>query len=302
MKDSSIILLAGGTGLIGTSMSEMLRSKGYQVRLLTRSPKGPNDHFWNPAKGEIDANALEGVDVIVNLAGAGIADARWTDARKKRLIDSRVQSANVLANAISNMPQKPQVYLSASAIGFYGDSGEAWMTESSAPVDASFMVDCCQQWETAAAQMQALGLRTAIFRIGVVMTQAGGALAEILRPLKLGLGGYFGEGQAWWSWIHREDVCGAFIWGIENEAASGIYNLVAPSPVRGKSLVQTLVKTRKKPALVLPVPAFALRLVLGEMSAVVLNSNRVSAQKLLDAGFKFQFPTLEAAFQDIFAP
>jgi len=301
MTNSSVILLAGGTGLIGTRMAEILRKKGYQIRMLTRSPKGENDYFWNPVAGEIDLKALEGVHAIVNLAGAGIAEGRWTDARKKLLIESRVQCANVLAKAIVSMPEKPKVYLSASAIGFYGNSGEAWMSENAAPVDDSFMVDCCQQWETAAAQMESLGLRTAIFRIGVVMTKEGGALAEILRPLKLGIGGYFGDGQAWWSWIHREDVCGAFIWGIEQDTISGIFNLVAPTPVRGKNLVQTLVKVRKMPALVLPVPAFALQLALGEMSAVVLNSNRVSAQKLLDAGFKFQFPTLDAAFQDIFA-
>lgn len=296
------ILIAGGTGLIGKHLSAMLLKQGNTVRLLSRKPKGEGQFFWNPLANEMDVEALNGVDVVINLAGAGIADKRWTASRKKELIESRVQSANVLRRAMEAMEQRPKTYLSASAVGYYGDSGEQWMTEENAPANEGFMVDCCSLWEAAAAQMTALGLRTLTFRIGIVLDTEGGALAEVVKPLRFGLGAYFGSGQAWWSWIHREDVCRAFIWAMENEKAAGIFNLVAPFPERGKTVVEQTARARRQRAIFLPAPSLALRLALGEMAAVVLNSNRVSAEKLVQAGFEFQWPHLDAALSDIFAP
>lgn len=298
---SNNILIAGGTGLIGARLTEMLLAKGHTVRLLTRSPKGPDQYFWNPSAGEMDLAALKDVDIVINLAGAGIADGRWTTARKKELVESRVQSAGILFREIEQMHKRPKAYLSASAIGIYGNSGETWMRENSVPVDQSFMVDCCQQWESSADQITQLGLRVVKFRIGVVMAKTGGALAEVVKPLRFGLGVYFGNGQAWWSWIHRDDVCGAFIWAIENRGIEGVFNLVAPMPTRGKDLVKSTAKAMKQPAIFLPAPATVLRMFLGEMSAVILNSNRVSSEKLTQAGFKFHFPVLDAALHDIFA-
>lgn len=301
MSHPPIVLIAGGTGLVGKRLSSILQQQGYTVRLLTRQPKSEGQFFWNPATNEIDPNALSGVTTVINLAGAGIADQRWTASRKKELIESRGKSALLLAHAIQQSPSKPEVYLSASAIGFYGNSGEAWMLEDSAPVDHSFMVDCCQQWEAAADTIAAMGIRTLKFRIGVVLALEGGALAEIVKPLRFGLGAYFSDGQAWWSWIHLDDVCRAFVWGMETPSAQGAYNLTAPEPVRGKALVQATAKAMKQWAVFLPAPAFVLRLLLGEMSAVVLNSNRVSSKKLEQAGFEFKWPALEAAVSDIFA-
>jgi uncharacterized protein len=295
------ILIAGGSGLVGSLLSDLLRAENHPVRLLTRTPKGSGQFFWNPGTGEIDKTALEGVAVVINLAGAGIANKRWTTARKKELIDSRVQSASLLFREMKSMEQKPKVYLSASAIGIYGNSGEAWMQEDSLPVDQNFLVDCCHQWEAAADQFKALGIRVAKFRIGIVMAKEGGALAEVVKPLRFGLGTYFGNGQAWWSWVHREDVCRAFIWAIDNPGAEGVFNLVAPNPVRGKALVVTTAQAMKQPAVFLPAPEFALKLALGEMSAVVLNSNRVSSEKLTHAGFEFKWPVLDSALRDIFA-
>ncbi len=300
MKNNTI-LIGGGSGLIGSRLAEMFRAQGHTVRLLTRSPKTEDQFFWNPASGEMQDGALQGVDYVINLAGAGIADKRWTTARKKELVESREQSAALLFQAMERMEQRPKAYLSASAIGYYGNSGESWMREDSAPVDQSFMVDCCQKWESAAGQLTVLGIRTVIFRIGVVLAKEGGALAEVVKPLRFGLGAYFGNGQAWWSWIHRDDVCRAFIWAIENQAVEGVFNLTAPTPVRGKELVIATAKARKHAAVFLPAPAFVLRLVLGEMSAVILNSNRVSSEKLTQAGFEFQWPELNAALSDIFA-
>ncbi|MFN0213704.1 MAG: TIGR01777 family oxidoreductase [Saprospiraceae bacterium] len=298
----STVLIAGGSGLIGIRLSEMLRSQGYPVRLLTRSPQGENQFFWNPALGEIDPAALQDIDFVVNLAGSGIADKRWTADRKKDLVESRQQSEELLFHTVKGMASPPKAYLSASAIGYYGNSGEQWMLEDTPPVDQSFMVECCQKWESAADQMPRLGIRTVKFRIGVVLAKEGGALAEILKPLRFGLGTYFGDGNAWWSWVHRDDVCRAFIWAIENQAVGGTFNLNAPNPVRGKALIKSTAKAMKQLAFLLPAPAFALRLILGEMSAVLLNSNRVSSEKLTQAGFEFQWPELNAALIDIFAP
>jgi uncharacterized protein (TIGR01777 family) len=301
IMQKSTILIAGGTGLIGSLLAEMLRAENHSVRLLTRSPKGTGQYFWNPETGEIDKTALQEVEVVINLAGAGIADKRWTNARKKELIQSRVQSAYLLFSALQNLEKKPKAYLSASAIGIYGNSGESWMQEVSLPVDQSFMVDCCQQWEAAADQFTTLGIRVAKFRIGVVMAKEGGALAEVVKPLRFGLGTYFGNGQAWWSWVHREDVCRAFLWAIENQSAEGTFNLTSPNPVRGKELVETTAQAMKQTAVFLPAPEFALKLVLGEMSAVILNSNRVTSEKLTQAGFEFKWPVLDSALRDIFA-
>ncbi len=297
----STILIAGGSGLIGSRLAEMLRSQGHTVRLLSRTPKGEGQFFWNPASGEMDTAALQDVDVVINLAGAGIADKRWTAARKKELVESRVQSAALLYRKMEGMGKRPKAYLSASGVGYYGNSGEAWMREDLPPVDQSFMVECCQKWESAAEQMPTLGIRTVIFRTGVVLAQEGGALAEIVKPLRFGLGAYFGNGQAWWSWVHLDDVCRAFIWAIDNQAVAGTFNLSSPTPARGKDLVKATAKAGKRPAVILPAPAFVLRLVFGEMSAVILNSNRVSSEKLTQAGFEFQWPEINAALRDIFA-
>jgi len=294
------ILIAGGTGLIGDRLSALLQQKGYTVRLLSRHPKGAGQYAWDPAKGTLDETALEGVDAVINLAGAGIADGRWTAARKQLIIDSRVESARVLRNAFQKRNILPKTYLSASAIGYYGDSGEQWMYEDTPPADDSFMVQCCVAWENAAEAIGALGIRTVIVRIGVVLAKDGGALPEFVKPLRFGLGAYFGNGQAWYSWIHLEDVCRVFIWALENQQIEGIFNAVAPNPARNKDLVKATAKAMRQPAIFAPAPPFALRLMLGEMSAVVLNSNRVSDEKLRAAGFGFSYPVLENALGEVF--
>ena len=294
------VLLAGGTGLIGSRLSDMLRAKGYTVRILTRSPQNEEQFAWDPASGTIDIAALRGADTVINLAGAGIADKRWTPERKRLIVDSRVKSARTLRNAFLQTGIRPQLYLSASAIGYYGNSGERLMSESDAPVESGFLVDSCRQWEAAAGEIAALGIRTAILRIGVVLAKEGGALAEFIKPLLFGIGGYFADGQAWYSWVHRDDVCRMFVYAIENQNFTGVYNAVAPHPVRNKELVKAIAKAMHQPVLMVPGPALALRLALGEMAAVILNSNRISAEKALEAEFEFQYPKLEEALEAIF--
>jgi len=301
MTKATTILLAGGTGLIGSRMSDLLQDRGYTVRLLSRSPKGKNQFAWDPAAGTIDEAAVRGADVVINLAGAGIADKRWTAARKRLLIDSRVQSTRLLRDTFERIGHRPQGYLSAAAIGYYGNSGEQLMHEPDLPTDDSFMVECCRQWEQVADEVAALGIRTVKFRIGVVLAQEGGALKEFIKPLRFGLGTYFADGRAWYSWVHRDDLCRMFIWAIENQSVEGVFNAVAPESVRNKQLVRSTARAMHQRAVFVPVPAFALRLVLGEMSAVVLNSNHVSAGKTLTAGFEFQFPKLDAALEEIFS-
>lgn len=294
-----IITLAGGTGLIGKRLLDMLTEKGYLVRLLTRRPNGHNQFFWNPEQGEMDEAALEGATVVINLAGAGIADKRWSEARKHRLIESRVAGARILHQAFERMAHPPQLYLAAAAIGFYGNTGERLCQETDPPADNSFMVVCCKAWEDAAKPIEALGIRTVRLRIGIVLAKTGGALKEVIKPIQFGLGAYFSDGQAWWSWVHLDDVCRSILWAIETPSVSGVYNVVAPQPVRNEALVRLTAKAMRQPALFLPAPGFMLQLILGEMSSVVLNSNRVSAEKIQQEGFVFQYPELEGALNNL---
>lgn len=294
------VLIAGGSGLIGSRLAEMLREKGYLVRLLSRSPRGEGQFFWNPEAKKIDEAALQNIDYVVNLAGEGIADKRWTAARKHKIIESRVQSARTLCEAFERLKIRPKTYLSASAIGYYGNSGERDMKETDLPVGQDFMVECCQKWEAAADEIAALGIRTVKARIGIVLAKKGGALPEFVRPLRFGLGGYFADGRAWYSWVHRDDVCRFFIWAIENQQVEGIFNVAAPNPVRNKELVKAIAKAKKQSAIFAPVPAFALRILLGEMVSAILNSNLVSSEKAINKGFEFQFPELAGALAEIF--
>jgi hypothetical protein len=289
------ILVAGGTGLIGTRLCALLKEKGYSVRLLTRTPRGEGEYAWDPANHKIDEQALDGVDAVINLAGAGIAEKRWTAERKKLLIDSRVQSARVLRDAFNRTNNLPGLYLAASATGFYGNSGDRLMHETDTPADQLFLSECCIAWEEATETIGALGIRTAIFRIGIVLSKKGGALAEFIKPLRFGIGAYFGDGQAWYSWIQRDDLCRMFIWALENPAAEGIYNAVAPHPVRNKDLIRSIARAFGYPALFAPVPMFVLRVMLGELVAGITNSNNVSADKIRLAGFQYKYPELEGA-------
>jgi hypothetical protein len=297
---SKTVLIAGGSGLIGSRLAEMLREKAFSVRLLTRSPRGEEQFFWNPAVGKIDDEALQGIDYVINMAGAGIAEKRWTAARKREIVESRVQSARTLRSAFERLKIRPKAYLSASAIGYYGNSGEQKMSEANPPVGQGFMVECCQKWEASADEIAALGIRTVKARIGIVLAKEGGALVEFVKPLRLGIGAYFADGQAWYSWIHRDDVCRFFIWAIENQQVEGVFNVVAPNPARNKDLVKAIAKAMRQPAVLAPVPAFTLRLMFGEMADAVLNSNLVSSEKVRKAGFEFQFSELSRALETIF--
>lgn len=294
------ILIAGGTGLVGSRLSEMLREKGYEVALLSRksSSDGIRTFQWDPSRGFIDPASVGGARAVINLAGAGIADSWWTAARKKLIIESRTESTALLRKTLATTANQTEVYLSASAIGFYGHAGDKWLEET-APAGKGFLAESTQAWENAFHSVESLNIRAAAFRIGIVLSPEGGALEKMLLPFKARIGAYFGDGRQWYSWIHIDDVCRMFIHALENPDVRGIYNAVAPNPVINKEFVETIGKALGGPNLLAPTPAFLLRTGMGEMADVILNSNRVSSAKIESTGFTFQYPELLPALQQL---
>ncbi|MGZ3873517.1 MAG: TIGR01777 family oxidoreductase [Mucilaginibacter sp.] len=300
-SESKSILLTGGTGLIGNNLTTQLLAKGYRVSHLSRKPgKAPRvkTFLWDVGNGEIDEHCTDGVDIIIHLAGAGIAEKRWTDERKKELIDSRTKSIGLIYQLLRAKKHTVTTVLSASAIGYYSDRGDELMTEDSPPSN-DFMSRCCVAWEAAVDEGSALNLRIVKFRTGVVLDN-GGALKQMELPVKLYAGSPLGSGKQWVSWIHRQDVINMYLAAIENETYSGVYNMVAPNPVTNKQLTAAIAKQLHKPLWAPNVPAFVLKLLMGEMSIVVLGSTKVSAQKIEKNGYSFKYPDLEAALKEIY--
>ena len=298
----SSILIAGGSGLLGTRLTELLLEKGHEVRHLSRRARtgaSVPTFQWNIHTGEFDPAALAGVDYVVHLAGAGIADARWTESRKQLIIKSRTESTRLLKQAIAEHGSSVKAYLAGSAIGYYGDRGGEILTEEARP-GSGFMPHSVQLWEEAIAEIPSeLKLPTLVVRTGIVLSTQGGALPKMTMPLNFFTSVFFGDGQQWYSWIHIDDLCAIFVRAIEEGDWEGVYNGVAPHPARNKDFAQGLIDASGKPALLLPAPAFALRLALGEMSHTVLDSTRCSADKLLEKGFAFQYPELVPALKDL---
>jgi uncharacterized protein (TIGR01777 family) len=302
MNQKKHILLTGGTGLIGKHLTETLLKKGYSVSHLSRSPGKDarvKTFLWDVNKGVIDENCIDGVDIILYLAGAGIAEKRWTDKRKKEIIDSRTKSIGLIYNLIKNKPNQVKSIISASATGYYSDRGDELLTEYSSPAH-DFLGTCCVEWEKAVDEGASLGLRILKFRTGVVLNKDGGALPKMAMPVKLYVGSPLGDGKQWIPWIHWQDVIGMYLYGIENENLTGVYNMAAPNPVTNKQLTQAIAKQLSKPLWVPNVPAFVLKLMLGEMATIVLGSTKASAQKIEGTGFKFQYPDVASALTEIY--
>ncbi len=295
-----VVLIGGGSGFIGMHLSRKLQREGYEVRHLSRSVD-PDAEFktygWNVEAQTIDPDALEGVDYVVNLAGAGIANERWTDKRKEVIIKSRTESTRLLARTLADFSQQPKLYLSASAVGYYGDQGEAWLTENADP-GSGFLSKSCVLWEEAVEDVANLGIPVFINRTGIVLHPEEGALEKMLIPLKVWTSTYFGDGQQYYSWIHIEDLVGIYAFALENHL-HGIYNGCAPNPVRNKQFAQALGPAMGKKAVVMPAPETALQLALGEMSHTVLDSARCSAEKIEHAGYRFSYPELSQALEQL---
>lgn len=295
------IVISGGTGLLGMRLSFLLKQLGYEVRHLSRSENLNAEYpayTWDLKKRFINPLALQGADVVIHLAGANLADGRWTTARKKELIDSRVESTKLLAEAIEKQSVKPSVFIACSAVGFYGSEGNKILTENS-PKGNDFMSDICKKWEESSQLVRQQGIRTPIIRVGVVLSTKGGALSEFKKTYPFRIGAYFGFGQQYYAWIHIDDICKIFIRAIGDVSMTGIYNGTAPTPVTTKELAQAISKAYHQKTLLLPVPTPLMKIAMGEMSDIVLNSTRAIPKALQDLNFQFEHSELVAAIEDL---
>ncbi|NEM98172.1 TIGR01777 family oxidoreductase [Pontibacter burrus] len=296
------ILITGGSGMIGTRLSEMLIDQGYEVAHLSRTPSKFSKYKtfrWDLRESYIDENAITYADYIIHLAGAGVADEKWTEERKREILKSRVDSARLLYDCLQKSEHHVKGFISASAIGIYGDSGDQLVSEESILAD-DFLAEVCKAWEASSWQVRELGLRTVIFRLGIVLSNLGGALPQLARPVKLMAGAPLGSGKQYMSWIHIDDACRLFIKAIEDTQFEGVYNAVAPHPVTNKEFTRELADVMHRPLVLPKVPEFALNLMLGQKSGVVLDSQRVSANKVLQTGFTFEYNYLDEALESFY--
>ncbi|MEU6821239.1 TIGR01777 family oxidoreductase [Streptomyces atriruber] len=292
----SRVAVAGASGLIGTALTRSLAADGHEVvRLVRRAPRAKDEVRWDPKERYVDTAGLAGCSAVVNLAGAGIGDHRWTDAYKRELRDSRVLGTEALATAVASLDEPPKVFVNASAIGYYGDTGQRAVDES-APAGEGFLPSLCVEWEESAAAARDAGIRTVLARNGLVIGREGGAWGRLFPLFKAGLGGRLGNGRQYWSYISLHDEVAALRHLIDTETLSGPFNLTAPEPLTNREVTAAMGRVLHRPAL-LPAPAPALRLVLGEMAGDVLGSQRVLPTRLLDSGFAFAFPAIDEAIR-----
>jgi len=293
------ILTSGAGGLIGQAAVRSFARRGYRItRLVRRAAADPREVFWNPDSHEIDPEACEGFDAVVHLAGAGIAERRWTPARKEVILNSRVDGTNLICETLARLDHPPRVVVCASAIGFYGNRREEVLDEESES-GKGFLADVCRRWEAAAKPAVEAGIRLVFARFGIILSPNGGALNKMLTPFRLGLGGRVGNGRQYWSWISLDDAVGAINHSISSESLSGAVNVVSPKPVTNAEFTRTLAHVLKRPAL-FPMPAAVARLMLGEMAdELLLSSARVTPRKLLETGYRFRNPTLEGCLHDL---
>lgn len=300
------VIILGGTGLIGSALAQDLARDGHEVIILTRRPqaqekppKGIRFEQWDGRSAQGWGKLAEGADAIINLAGENLSAGRWTPERKQRIIDSRVNAGAAVVQAIQQASAKPKMLLQISGIGAYGVSESETFSETS-PYGNDFLAGVTRQWEDSTKAVEALGVRRVVARTGVVLSNAGGAFPRMLLPFKLFVGGPLGTGRQWLSWLHLDDQVRALRFLIENPQAHGVYNL-STNPVTNRQFAQTLGGLMRRPAF-FPVPAFAIRLLFGEMGTLVLDGQRATAQRLADLGFQFRFPDIESALKDLLKP
>lgn len=298
----AIILISGGTGLVGRALTKQLISMGHEVRVLSRFPKpslSVKSFYWNIEKNEIDEAAFDNIDHFVHLAGSGIADARWTKSRKQNIIDSRVLSMNLITSIIKKKNIVLKSFVGASATGIYGiPTSEKIFTELDKS-NEDFLVTTCQQWESSYNDIQKFSNKNCVIRISVVLSEQGGALKRLLPLFKLGLGSAVGSGKQYMSWIHLDDLISIFCEALFNTNYNGVYNAVATEHINNNYFSKQLARSLSKPFWMLNVPGFLLKILFGEMANVLLQGSRVSNHKLIDAGFKFKYPLLASAFKQI---
>lgn len=287
------VAITGASGLIGTALVGHLKSEGHTVqRLVRRKPVAPDEVFWDPNAGTVDLAPLEGVDAVIHLAGAGVGDKRWSKKYKTQILNSRLYGTNTIASAVEKL--KPSVFISGSAIGWYGETGNRAVTESDRAGD-DFLASVCKEWEAAADA--ATSVRTVKIRTGLVLDPTGGALGRMMPLFKMGLGGRLGNGKQWWSWITLHDEIKAISYLLEADI-EGPVNLTSPNPVTNAEFTAALARALRRPAL-FPAPAIALKIALGGFSTEILGSKRILPQRLIDAGFHFDFPQLPTALVEL---
>lgn len=300
---SQTILLTGGTGTIGRQLTQLLVQQGYQVSVLSREAKpipGINVYQWDIKKGHIDPKAIQTADHIIHLAGAGIADERWTDKRKDEILNSRTQSTELLAQALSRNSHKVKSFIATSAIGFYGgDTGDRPITETTEG-GSDFLAQVVRAWERSEDRVAALGIRTVKLRVGVVLTMAGGALPKLAQPIRLGIGAPIGSGQQYISWIHIDDLCRMYCQALTDESWQGVYNAVAPTPVTNETLTKAIAKVLHRPTIVPTIPAFVIKMMFGELAITVIGGNYVLNKRIADeTSFQYQYGDLNTALENL---
>jgi uncharacterized protein len=289
------ILVSGSSGLVGSAFCDDARAKGHVVkRLVRRAPQSNDEVSWGPEEARLEANSIEGMDAVVHLSGESVSEGRWNEAKKVRIRDSRVKSTLLLADTLAYLSNRPKVMVSMSAVGYYGDRGDQVLREDSGP-GSSFLAESCRAWEGATAAAAQKGIRVVMLRTGIVLSGKGGALAKMLLPFKMGVGGKIGTGEQYWSWIDLEDVIGVIEFAIGAETMQGPVNNVSPNPVTNAEFTRTLGHVLGRPT-IFPMPATAARLAFGEMAdALLLASARVEPSSLAHAGYQFQYPDLDGA-------
>lgn len=293
------ILITGGSGLVGKKITQLLEKKGYEVAWLSRSPakNTQKSFFWDVDKQTMDAEAIEWADSVIHLAGEGVADKRWSNSRKRAILESRTLSTQMLYNAIEKATSKPTSFISASAVGYYGfNTGDVLQTEES-DAGKDFLAQVVIAWENRVKMLEKLGLRTVMLRIGIVLDKNGGALKEMMKPP---VAAPLGSGTQWMSWIQIDDLARMFVFALEDEKVQGIYNAVGPKPATNAELTEKAAKKARKLFVNFGVPGFGLKLALGEMAQMVLGGNKVSAKKIEQEGFNFRYPDLGSALEKIY--
>jgi uncharacterized protein len=293
------ILITGASGLVGKALQEAFKEKGYEMLLASRSEPKDDKHIkWTVEDGfrDEDLGRLEGLDAIVHLAGESVSGLRWTDEKKKSIRDSRVMGTRTVIDAISKLSSRPKVLVAASAIGFYGERGEEELTEASS-VGTGFLAEVSKEWEAESRRAEDAGVRTVLLRTGIVLSKDGGALATMLTPFKLGVGGVVGSGKQWMSWISLDDVIAIINYALQNENIRGAVNVVSPNPATNEEFTKTLGEVLYRPTF-LPLPEFAVSMLFGEMGdALLLASTKVIPKRLQNAGFEFKYPNLKEAVE-----
>lgn len=296
-------MITGASGLIGKRLTELLLQKGHQVSHLGRKKSNGlvPSYVWDVKRGTIDTNALKGIDTIIHLAGAGIADKPWTKERKREILESRTQSTQLLHKTLQQNPNSVKAFISASAIGYYGfEASDKTFTENS-EAGNDFLASVTRQWEEEVEKLKTLSLRVAKIRIGIVLSTEGGALKPMLLPIKYFVGSPLGSGKQWMSWIHMDDLCAMFIHIAENEKLDGVYNATSPTAATNAEFTKAIAAVLKRPIWLPKVPEFVLTILLGEMASLITQGSKVASKKIQESGFVFQYATLEGALENLLA-